>query len=66
MKKNTIAVKPYSLTEMSKMYDVCTRTMKKWLLPFEGQIGKKQGRYFTIAQVTMILDKLGLPTEIAL
>ncbi len=51
---------------MSKMYDVCTRTMKKWLVPFEAQIGKKQGRYFTIAQVTTILDKLGLPTEIAL
>ena len=64
MKKNIIQLKPYSLGELAKIYSVCDRTMKKWIKPFEQEIGKKNGRYYSISQVKIIFDKLGLPSEI--
>ena len=66
MKKNTIQLKPYSIAELSKLYDVCARTMKKWMKPFDAIIGEKMGRYYTITQVKIIFEKLGLPSEINL
>ena len=64
MKTNTVALKPYSFTELAKLYDVCIRTMKKWMVPFEEEVGEKRGRYYTIAQVKIIFEKLGLPAVI--
>ena len=64
MKKNTIQLKPYSLVELAKLYTVCDRTMKKWIRPFEQEVGEKNGRYYSISQVKIIFDKLGLPSEI--
>ena len=64
MKTNIVRLKPYSLTELSKLYDVCIRTMKKWLGPFEAEVGAKCGRYYTITQVKIIFEKIGVPGEI--
>jgi len=64
MKKNTIQLKPYSLVELAKLYTICDRTMKKWIKPFEQEVGEKNGRYYSINQVKIIFDKLGLPSEI--
>lgn len=58
----TIEIKPYSIKELSGIYGVCDKTFKKWLLPFADCVGKKQGRYYTVAQVVTIFDKLGIPT----
>jgi transposase-like protein len=54
-------IKVYSTKEMAMLYGVCDKTLKKWLKPFEERIGKKTGRYYTIAQVHIIFDKLGMP-----
>lgn len=64
MKTTVIKLKPYSLAELARQYEVCVRTMQKWMLPFEKDIGVKQGRYFTISQVKIIFEKLGLPASI--
>ena len=64
MKKNIIQLKPYSLVDLAKLYTVCDRTMKKWIKPFEHEVGEKNGRYYSISQVKIIFDKLGLPSEI--
>ena len=61
MKTNTIQLKPYSLVELSRLYTVCDRTMKKWITPFQQEIGEKNGRYYSISQVKIIFEKLGLP-----
>ncbi len=65
MSANTIKLKPYTMAELSKLYDVCSRTFKKWVDPFHAEIGKKIGRYYTINQVRVIFDKLGLPKDIS-
>jgi hypothetical protein len=56
-----IHVKPYTLDELAGIYEVNWRTLKKWLQPFEIEIGEKIGRYYTIRQVEIIFDKLGYP-----
>lgn len=57
----TIAIKPYSLTELAAIYGVTVRTIKKWIAPFEKETGEKIGRYYNALQVKIIFDKLGLP-----
>jgi hypothetical protein len=66
MKATTMSVEPYSLTELSKIYNVCIRTMKKWMEPFAEEIGTKRGRYYTVVQVKIIFQKLGLPSDMVI
>lgn len=60
----TIQMKAYSLSELARIYGVDWRTFKKWLKPFEKEIGEKQGRYYNIPQVKVIFDKLSLPSSV--
>ncbi|HUC83476.1 MAG TPA: hypothetical protein VMR70_21365 [Flavisolibacter sp.] len=61
--KNTVIVKPYTVLELARLYGISDRTMKKWLVPFEAEIGSKVGYFYTIAQVQIIFQKLGTPGE---
>ncbi|NLR58823.1 hypothetical protein HGH93_11970 [Chitinophaga polysaccharea] len=58
---SSIELRAYTTRALSKIYGVDERTFKKWLQPFNSEIGEKQGYYFTIAQVKIILEKIGLP-----
>lgn len=58
---NTIQLKPYTVLELARLYSVSDRTMKKWLKPFEPEVGNKIGYFYTIAQVKIIFEKLGMP-----
>lgn len=57
-----IEVKHYSTKELAKFYGVCDKTLLKWMKPFADDIGERQGRYFTVAQVKIIFEKLGEPS----
>lgn len=57
-------LRPYTLAELSIVYGVCKRTMRKWLKPFIGEIGERQGQFYSIAQVRIIIDRLGLPGDL--
>jgi hypothetical protein len=61
---NTIDVKPYSLTELARIYGVTNRTMKNWIVKHDESIGEKVGRLYTTLQVKIIFEKLGLPGKI--
>jgi hypothetical protein len=56
-------IKPYSTKDLAKIYGVCDKTFKKWAKPFEIMIGAKNGRYYTVAQVKIIFEKLGVPCK---
>jgi hypothetical protein len=58
---NVIDIKPYSLTELSNLYEVSNRTMKNWIAPHSAIVGEKIGRLYTTLQVKIIFEKLGLP-----
>lgn len=67
MKKEEITttqvLKVHTLKEIAIMYGVSDRTLKKWLLPFEEKIGKKVGWYYSVNQVKIIFQSLGLPNR---
>lgn len=58
---NTIDIRPYSLTELARIYGVTNRTMKNWLVRHDDAIGEKIGRLYTALQIKIIFEKLGLP-----
>ena len=54
-------IKPYSMKDLCHIYQVGDKTMRKWLQPFEAEIGKRQGRIYNVTQVTIIFKYLGIP-----
>ncbi|MBA3706191.1 MAG: hypothetical protein H0W84_09920 [Bacteroidetes bacterium] len=54
-------IKPYSKQELAGLYKIGVRSMTTWLKPFEAEIGKRYGRYYSPKQVKCIFEKLGLP-----
>lgn len=54
-------LKAYSPKEMRNLYGVSPRTFKKWTEAFENEIGKVKGKYYTVTQVKIIIEKLGTP-----
>jgi transposase-like protein len=61
---NTIEIKPYSLTELARIYGVTNRTMKNWIVKHSEAVGEKVGRLYTALQVKIIFEKLGLPGKV--
>jgi transposase-like protein len=61
---NIDEIKAYSTKELAGIYGVCDKTFKKWIKPFQQEIGQRQGRYYNVAQVTIIFSKLGVPSKI--
>jgi transposase len=54
-------IKAYSKKELAEKYQISVRTLNSWLKPFEEKVGAKRGRYYTVNQVKLILESLGLP-----
>jgi hypothetical protein len=57
-------VKPYTMKELCKIYQISDKTMRKWLKPFSQQIGPRQGHIYNVAQVVIIFTNLGIPGEL--
>jgi hypothetical protein len=56
-------IRPYSTKDLAIIYGVCVKTFKKWITPFTTEIGEKNGRYFSVAQVKIIFEKLDVPCK---
>ena len=54
-------LKAYSKKEFAEIYQVSVKTFNSWLKPFEHKVGAKRGRYYTLNQVKIILETIGLP-----
>ena len=61
--KESIDIKPYTITELANIYGVKTRTMRNWIAPHQEIIGQKIGRIYTALQIKIIFEKLGLPAK---
>ncbi len=64
VKRNSVEVKPYSIGELAKLYNMSIRTIKNWLEPHMEQVGKKIGRYYTVKQVLVIFEILEVPSNL--
>jgi hypothetical protein len=56
-----IRLKAYSPKEVAELYDISNRVLKKWLVPFENEIGPRIGHYYSPKQMKVIFEKLGIP-----
>ena len=54
-------IKHYSAKQLAFLYLVCKPTFQRWVEPYQEQIGKRNGNYYTSAQVEIIFQKLGVP-----
>ncbi|HWZ22335.1 MAG TPA: hypothetical protein VNW06_06745 [Cytophagaceae bacterium] len=61
-----IQVKTYSVKEVAELYCISNKTLKKWLTPFEKEIGERRGHFYNPKQVGIIFEKLGIPEIIIL
>ena len=50
--------KAMTLKELAARWDVSVRTVRKWLKPFEKDIGPRLGQMYSPHQVKIILEKL--------
>jgi hypothetical protein len=60
-KTTSLELRSYTPLQLSRMYEVSKNTFLKWLKPFEKEIGARNGHYYSIRQVEIIIDKLGFP-----
>ena len=61
--KKLIEIKPYNVKELAAIYGVDRRIMSGWLKEHRNAIGKKTGQLFTVLQVEIIFELLGLPSQ---
>jgi transposase len=59
--KGGFMLKAYSPKEIRNLYGVSALTYRKWTESFKDEIGELKGKYYTVAQVKIIIDKLGAP-----
>ena len=54
-------IKPSSLKELCDMYGTTYKTFHRWIRPHIKEIGARNGRYYSILQVRIIMERLGAP-----
>jgi hypothetical protein len=69
MKKNesliaTIQLKAYSKKEIAQLYEISTKSLQTWLIPFEKELGPRVGRFYNPKQMKIIFEKLGIPETV--
>lgn len=62
--ENRVQLKAYTVKDLAEFYEVSEKIIRQWLVPFEQEIGKKQGWYYTPKQAEIIFAKLGIPQVI--
>ena len=54
-------LKPYTLAQLAKLYNVSPKVMRRWLQSMQPQLGERRGGYYTMNQVLHNIQKLGVP-----
>ena len=49
---------PMTLLQLAARWHVSVRTVKRWIKPFEAELGEVRGKIFTPRQVKIIFDHL--------
>lgn len=60
-KQQHITLKPYTQAELLAFYNVSEKVFKNWLKPYREELGKRYGRCYSLKQVIIILNRLGIP-----
>lgn len=65
-KDQRIRIHPMGLSELASIYNVHRHTMRKWIKKISDKVGKREGKLYSVAQLTIIFEKLGFPYYINL
>lgn len=57
-------LRAYNTAELAKLYKVNYRTFNRWLKPHRPLIGERVGHMYTVNQVLIIINRLGLPGDL--
>lgn len=60
-----LIIRPYRLLDLAAVYQVSTRTMRRWIDAKVPEQGKKSAKYFSVDQVRAIVNALGIPHKLA-
>jgi transposase-like protein len=58
-----LIIRPYYIKDLASIYGINRKTMCKWIGRFPKQLSQKDGKHFSIRQVTFILKKYGMPSH---
>lgn len=61
LKRTIISVRPYSRKELTALYGVSCRTLRNWLNPLKKELGERKGHMYSVKQIEIIFDVLGVP-----
>ncbi len=64
--QGNMLIRPYRLMDLAAIYDVSSKTMRRWIDAKAPEFAKKTRTYFTIDQVKGIVTILGMPQKISL
>lgn len=59
-----LIVKPYRIIDLAAIFDVNRKTMRRWMDNFPEELGKRDGKYFSISQVEFMIAQFGLPRKL--
>jgi hypothetical protein len=62
--EGNLLIKPYRLKDLAEIYGVCNRTMKKWIVGAAPEVHRNRSQFYSIPNVTIIVEALGLPQKI--
>ncbi len=57
-------IKPYTIKELSVIYNMCSRTFRRNIAGIQSQLGERKGHFYSIKQVELIIAHMGRPYEI--
>jgi hypothetical protein len=60
-----LIIRPYRLLDLAAVYQVSTRTMRRWIDAKVPGHSKKSAKYFSVDQVRAIVNALGIPHKLA-
>ena len=62
--KSTFQFRPYTKKELRGMYGVSKHVFNKLIAPFVNEIGIITGKFLTVKQVEVVVEKIGIPKTI--
>ncbi len=64
--EGALLIKPYRVKDLAAIYDVSPKTLRKWIAASAPTAAKGKGQYYSVGDVTKIINALGLPQKISI
>jgi hypothetical protein len=58
-----IIIKPCNARQLACSYGVSKKVLQRWLKPHQQHIGKRKGHKYSLQQLLIIIDSIGLPIK---